>query len=227
MFRHGGDVDPDFFKGIIQELERRPLPINSYRKNSGLGRSQCFGYVRQRNGTFCGSRMNFERPELYQELLILANRVLPPDFHWMSIQVNINYETEPHLDKGNRGESAILAFGDYSGGALVVNEVDVDIKNRVLYFDGCQLLHYTRPFTGMRYSVVYHTPDRDFLEIPRYSFVIGDDGKMNLREDMNGVTRIFKRDGQCVFASDNRIPTRNSRKPTLRACIENVREELE
>lgn len=217
-------MDPNVFRGVIEELERKSLYTNSYRKNSGVGRSQCFGYVRQRNGTYAGSRQNFMRPELYQELLYLAARVLPPDFHWLSIQVNVNYETQPHLDKGNRGESAILGFGDYTGGELVVNEVDVDIKNKIVFFDGSQLLHYTRPFTGTRYSVVFHTPDCDFLEIPRYSFVIGDEDKIVLREDMSGVIRFFRSDGVCVFASDGKIPARQKCKPTLRACIENVRE---
>lgn len=227
MFRIGGDVEPQLFRGVIEELERKGLVTNNYRKNSGVGKSQCFGYVRQRNGSYAGSRMNFERPELYQELLSLAAKVLPATFQWLSIQVNINYETEPHLDKGNKGESAIVGFGDYSGGELVVNEVPVDIKNKIVYFDGSQLLHYTRPFTGTRYSLVFHTPDKDFLEIPRYSFVIGDDDRVVLREDMSGVIRFFRKDGKCVFASDGKIPVRQSRKPTLRACIENVREELE
>lgn len=231
MFRHGGDVNPDAFRGVIEELKRKELPMNNYRKNSGKGKSQCFGYVRQRNGTYTGSRLNFERPELYQELLYLAAKILPPTFPWLSIQVNINYMTEPHLDKGNRGESAIVAFGDFTGGELVINSTpynsrndsEIDIRHKIVYFDGSQLLHYTRPFTGTRYSVVFHTPDRDFLEIPKFSFVIGDDDRLNLREDLSGVTRIYRRDGLCVFSSDGVIPPRQHRKPTLRACIENVR----
>ena len=86
MFRNGGDVAPEAFREIAAELQRKSLPINKYRKNSGEGKSQCFGYVKQRNGTYAGSRLNFGRPELYQALLSLAARVLPPDFHWISIQ---------------------------------------------------------------------------------------------------------------------------------------------
>jgi len=227
MFRVGDEVNPEVFRGIVDELKKKSLHTNNYRKNSGVGMSQCFGYVRQRNGTYTGSRWNFQRIELYQELLQLAARILPPDFHWLSIQVNVNYETEPHLDKGNRGESAIIGFGDYSGGDLVVNEVDVSIKNRVIYFDGSQLLHYTRPFTGTRYSVVFHTPNQDFLEIPRFSFVIHDNDMLCLREDLAGVTRIYNKNGQCLFSSNGVIPPRRKCQPTLRPCIENVREELE
>ena len=230
MFRIGGDVEPNLFRGVIEELERRSLPVNNYRKNSGIGRSQCFGYVRQRNGTYAGSRMNFERPELYQELLSLAAKILPATFHWLSIQVNINYETEPHLDKGNKGESAIVGFGDYTGGELELRIepiCEINIRHKIVYFDGSQILHSTRPFTGTRYSLVFHTPDRDFLEIPRYSFVIGDDDRVALREDMLGIIRIFRKDGRCVFTSNGVIPPRNCRKPTLRACIENVKEVLE
>jgi hypothetical protein len=220
MFRNGGDVAPEAFREIAAELQRKSLPINKYRKNSGEGKSQCFGYVRQRNGSYAGSRLNFGRPELYQALLSLASRVLPPDFHWISIQVNENYQTAAHTDKGNRGESAILGFGDYSGGELVIEGTPVDIRHKIVFFDGSKHLHYTLPYTGTRYSIVFHTPDQDFIDIPRYSFVVNEKGDLQLREDLDGVTRIYRRDGLVVFASDNNIPLRQSRKPTLRACIE-------
>jgi len=227
MYRILGDVSPEVFRGVIEELQRKSLYTNNYRKNSGVGKSQCFGYVRQRNGTYTGSRQNYERIELYQELLQLAAKILPPTFPWLSIQVNQNYQTAPHLDKGNRGDSAIVAFGDYTGGELVCGGEHVDIKNRVVIFDGSQVLHSTLPFTGTRYSVVFHTPDFDYLELPRFSFVIHDDDRLCLREDIGGVTRIYKKNGMCVFASDGVYPPRVKCKPTLRACVENVRGVLE
>jgi len=227
MYRVLGDVSPEVFQGVVRELKHKSLAVNNYRKNSGVGRSQCFGYVRQRNGTYTGSRQNYERIELYQELLQLASKILPPTFPWMSIQVNVNYQTAAHLDRGNKGDSAIVAFGEYTGGELICGGESVDIKNRVVLFDGSQVLHSTSPFTGTRYSLVFHTPDADFLEIPRFSFVIHDDDKLCLREDLAGLTRTYRKDGVCVFASDGIYAPRQRRKPTLRPCVENVKDTVE
>ena len=225
MFRVFGDVNPEVFRGVLDELKRKTIAINQYRVNSGEGRSQCFGLVRQRNGTYTGSRMNFERPDLYQELLALGRRILPPDFTYTSIQLNVDYKTEPHFDKGNRGESAIIAFGEFEGGELVVNDVEVNIKNRLVFFDGSIWLHWTKDFTGKRVSVVYFTADKDFLEVPTFSFVNDDQGRTNLREDLCGVSRIYSQSGQIMFSTDGKIPARKPRCPTLRPCIENMLEE--
>lgn len=222
FFTIGAEVNPDVFAGVLRELEERPLLVNRFRKGSGEGRSQCFGLVRQRNNTYCGSSLNFKRPELYQELLILANRILPAEFHWLSIQVNQNYMTSPHYDSGNRGNSAILAFGDYEGGELVVSGTPVSIKNRLVYFDGSVHLHSTLPFTGNRYSLVFHTPARDFLEVPRFGFVMDVRGRMMLEEELSGVTRHYNRSGFCVFSSDGATVLKRSRLPTLRPCVSQI-----
>jgi hypothetical protein len=218
-FTIGADVNPEVFAGVIRELEERPLFLNRYRKNSGDGRSQCFGIVRQRNHTYTGSAWNFKRPDLYQELIILANRILPADFSWLSIQVNQNYQTAPHYDSGNRGNSAILGFGDYTGGDLVVSGTPVSIKNRLVFFDGSVHLHSTEPFRGTRYSLVFHTPDKDFLEVPRFGFVMDTAGRMILEEQLSGVTRRYNRSGFCIFSSDGATVLKRARAPTLRPCV--------
>lgn len=225
-FTIGADVDPDVFRGVLRELEERPLHVNKYRKNSGEGRSQCFGLVRQRNHTYTGSAWNFKRPELYQELLILANRILPADFRWLSIQVNQNYLTTPHYDSGNRGDSAIIAFGDFTGGELVVSGTPVSIKNRLVYFDGSIHLHSTLPFTGNRYSIVFHSPDKDFLEVPRFGFVMDARGRMILEEELSGTTRHYNRSGFCIFSSDGATVLKKARAPTLRPCVNQIESDL-
>lgn len=219
MFRVGEKVNPELLQDLEQELLRRPLPINKYRKNSGLGRSQAFGIVRQRNGTYTGSRLNFERPVLYQKLLALANQILPDDFKYLSIQVNQNYETAPHKDKGNVGESCILGFGDYEGGDLVVDKTPVPIKNQLVFFDGSLYEHYTTPFTGNRYSLVFFTPNRTFKDIPSYSFT-SYKNKTVLEENFKGVRRVYNSSGKILETSDGVIPPRSCRMPTLRACEE-------
>ena len=52
----------------------------------------------------------------------------------------------------------IVGLGDYSGGELVVEGELHDIRYKPLEFDGWQRKHWTAPFTGERYSLVWYTP---------------------------------------------------------------------
>jgi hypothetical protein len=219
MFRIGNSVDPWLLQQIVDQLMCKPLQVNKYRKNSGLGQSQVFGICRQRNGTYTGARMNFVRPKLYQSLMELGNKILPPEFNYLSIQVNQNYQTAPHYDKGNKGESAIIAFGDYTGGELIVEGTPIDIKNRLVFFDGSKCLHSTTPFMGNRFSLVFHTPDRTFTQVPTFSFTIRN-YKVLLVETLSGIVRIYDALGNVIESSDNVAVEKKARIPTLRACIE-------
>lgn len=218
MFVAGKSVDPSLFGSLIQMLEKRPLAVNKYRAKSGEGRSQCFGIVKQRNHKYCGSRLNKERPEVYAELLRIGNHILPADFTYLSIQVNQNYETLEHKDVGNRGMSCIVGFGDYTGGELVIEETPVDIHHKTVFFDGSVYRHHTAPYSGNRYTLVYHTPDRDFKSVPVYQILETAKG-LQLREDQNGLTRIYAK-GKCIYSSDNNLPASRARKPTMMECLE-------
>merc|ERR1719353_2084059 len=109
-----------------------------------------------------------------------------PGFKFTSIQVNVNYASRPHVDRNNLGESFIIGLGKYTGGSLWVHSdngskahaLDEDITGAPMYkkgdtymgrdtnihhrwtrFDGNRL-HFTRPFCGTRFSLVYFTCDR-------------------------------------------------------------------
>jgi hypothetical protein len=84
-----------------------------------------------------------------------AKKYVPVFFS--SIQVNVQYPCNPHRDVGNIGESYIVGFGGYIGGSLVIENQDYDINYRGLLFDGSKLEHWTRPWNGTRYSLVFHT----------------------------------------------------------------------
>jgi hypothetical protein len=219
MFQIGNSVDSSHTAPIAQDLLRQPLQLNRYRTNSGDGRSQCFGLVRQRNGTYTGSRLNFNRPELYQMLIRLGNEVLPHTFSYTSIQLNMNYQTKAHKDKGNRGISAIIGFGDYIGGDLVIEDTPVSIKDRIVFFDGSQYTHHTASYTQNRFSIVFFTIDKDFAEVPVFGFT-EKNKKMLLTESMGGIIRIYDRKGNCIDSSDGVLLQRKARCPTLRPCIE-------
>jgi len=148
-------IDISEFSLIIAELKRKPLDINKYRLKVGQGRSQCFGIVGKRCMPPNISRQSWRNPYLHHLLMEFAKKHINIPF--TSIQVNQNMTCAAHFDKGNIGVSAIVAFGDYSGGELIVEGVKHDIKNKIFLFDGSAQEHYTAPFTGERYSLVYHT----------------------------------------------------------------------
>lgn len=147
------------FADIYEELLRRPLPVNMYRLKAGQGQSQSFGIVNRRSLPPDYSRQCWKRPELYKLLLEFGEKHVP--FPFNAITVNINYQTLPHYDKHNVGDSYLVAFGEYTGGELEVFEGKLkgihDINRKPVIEDFSKVLHGTRPFEGWRMSLVYYT----------------------------------------------------------------------
>jgi len=140
------------------ELERHPIPINKYRLTSGSGCSQAFGIVNRRCLPPDYSRQCWTRPYLYKLLLDYGRAHVSIPF--TSITVNQNYKADAHRDKGNVGQSYLVAFGDYTGGELEIHEGPLkglhDVRTPVVT-DFSRVLHSVRPFQGNRYSLVYYT----------------------------------------------------------------------
>jgi len=140
-------------------------------------------------GTLGVSAATTAHPNLCK-LLVSAVQAIDADFPFTSIQLNFNYASRPHVDKNNLGCSYIVGFGDYEGGQLWMEDADAgtegvsvtlpaddddvtaryragssfvgrveDIKGRWIQFDG-NALHYTRPFSGNRYSLIFFTSDQ-------------------------------------------------------------------
>jgi len=124
------------------------------------------------------------------KLLISALRAVDKDFPFTGIQLNYNYASRPHVDKNNCGCSYIVGFGNYTGGELWMHDSEAgedgvshtldpedddvtaaypagdtfsgrveDINGNWTQFDGNKL-HFTQPFSGNRYSVIYFTCDQ-------------------------------------------------------------------
>ncbi|GKY92224.1 hypothetical protein MPSEU_000193600 [Mayamaea pseudoterrestris] len=76
--------------------------------------------------------------------------------------INCNAQFTPHVDSG-RGSgqslSMIVALGDFVGGEIMVEGEPHDIRYKALEFDGWKLRHWTRAFTGQRFSLVWFTPE--------------------------------------------------------------------
>lgn len=146
------------FTALIAEMERKPIDLNSYRKKTGLGRSQAFGVVNRRSIPPDYSRNNWRRPYLYSLLLDFAATYV--DISFNAITVNQNYQAGKHYDNHNGGKSFLVAFGSYSGGELLIHEGDCsgahDVCGKPMTADFSQILHSVAPFTGTRYSLVFY-----------------------------------------------------------------------
>lgn len=192
----------DDFKDILEELERRPLPLNKYRKRVGDGRSQTFGVVHRRNLAPDYSRLCWLRPKLYKHLLDFADKHV--NIPYNAITVNQNYKSQPHYDKHNLGNSFLVGFGDYTNGELKIYESDLSGEHNIRYnpiiADFSKLLHSTNDWTGNRYSLVFyqfHLPNKPVilpspsvkLEDNTYKFYRGDeyiDRKIGLPHNLKG-----------------------------------------
>jgi len=118
--------------------------------------------------------------DLTQALTTLCDEEYP-GFPFTSIQVNQAIMCAAHVDANNKGPSRMLTLGDFTGGQTWVHdeegtveyEVEEDVsnskeykkgmklrgrvyetRNRWIHFDATRL-HYTLPFQGERYTIVY------------------------------------------------------------------------
>jgi len=76
--------------------------------------------------------------------------------------INCNAQFTPHVDSG-RGSgqslSLIVGLGDYLGGEILVEGEAHDIQYKPLEFNGWRQRHWTAPFQGERFSLVWFTPE--------------------------------------------------------------------
>uniref|UniRef100_A0A7S3DWL8 Prolyl 4-hydroxylase alpha subunit Fe(2+) 2OG dioxygenase domain-containing protein n=1 Tax=Entomoneis paludosa TaxID=265537 RepID=A0A7S3DWL8_9STRA len=83
------------------------------------------------------------------------------DFRPSHCAVNCNAQFTPHVDSGRgagQSLSVIVGLGDYHNGEIVVEGLPCDIRFQPLRFDGWSLRHWTNPYEGERFSLVWFTP---------------------------------------------------------------------
>jgi len=200
------------FAEIILELERQPLEINRFRLNSGLGRSQTFGIVNKRCEIPDLARQCWLRPYLYHLLLDFAKKYIK--ISWTGIQVNQDYHSKPHRDAGNNGNSIIVGFGDYTGGELNCWGVPHDIRHKPLIFDGSKELHWTLPWVGTRYSLVFHTLNPRF-PLVRYleeyePVIINNKWKIKYTSDHGDIEYLDRKNGLPHLLSGRKVSKKDS-----------------
>lgn len=108
-----------------------------------------------------------------QRVLTRANKVVPsnamlannseiynecknvfPDFEFNAVQINKNFKCDPHYDNKNSGISLVMGLGDYTGGELVIEGEENDIRYKPIVFNGSTKQHWVNSFEGDRYSIV-------------------------------------------------------------------------
>jgi len=148
---------------LLNELQCINFPKNTSRKNISSEPTSSFvlGSVNYRGQKSLGGRtrgpsiFNTKFPKLYSLVKKLI-KLHKPDFKYTTIQVNKNIQSDPHIDKNNVGPSYIIALGNFTGGALVIEGERFNIFNTWKHFDGT-LGHWVEPFEGERFSLVYFT----------------------------------------------------------------------
>lgn len=78
-----------------------------------------------------------------------------------TIAINRHAQFSPHRDSGagsGQSQSLIVALGDFAGGEIAVESEAHDIRYKPLEFDGWMQRHWTLPFVGQRFSLVWFTP---------------------------------------------------------------------
>jgi fermentation-respiration switch protein FrsA (DUF1100 family) len=152
-------IPSEAFKDILEELRRHPVTMNEYRTKAGAGCSQTFGIVNKRSLAPDYSRQNWYRPYLYHLLLEFAKKYVTIGFN--SITINSNYKAAKHRDKNNKGDSFLVAFGEYQGGALKIFEGELMGSHNIccnpIVTDFSKVYHEVEDFTGERYSLVFYT----------------------------------------------------------------------
>lgn len=164
------EVPESEFAALIEELHREIVAVNYDRVQAGKGRSQAFGIIRRWSYRPHLSRNTWMRPKLWQLLLNFAQAHVP--IAWDGCTVNDSYSSAPHRDKGNQGQSYTVSFGDFTGGALCLQEgeshVEIDTRHKGYLFNGAETTHWTAPFTGRRFCLVFYSIIWPTKFLPRY-----------------------------------------------------------
>lgn len=106
-------------------------------------------------------KSNYLFPELVKAAFELERALCPEREASSTIAINRNAQFRPHTDSGagaGQSTSLIVGLGNYTGGELMVEGVKHNIRYQAIEFNGWKQRHWTLPFVGERYSLVWFTP---------------------------------------------------------------------
>lgn len=216
------EIPKEDLEPIRKELERQPVGINRDRKTSGVGRTQAFGIIKRMGYRPWVSRNCWMRIELWKHLLQFAEKHVP--IPWKAVQVNMNYKSNPHYDKGNVNDSFIVGFNNYEGGELQIGETSYDLRYKAYLFNGSQHLHSNLPHTGTKFSLVFFdwkNPKWWDGDIPMYSIVQHEGKDMVRIEDIDNGIYLCNKKKYIILQN----PTRKERPGLVSIYLDNKKEE--
>lgn len=109
-------------------------------------------------------RGNVVFPELVEAVFRLERVIAPGRTPSTQVAINRRASFKPHTDAGRglgQSTSLIVGLGEYAGGSLAVEDAIVDIRYAPHEFDGWRSRHWTLPFRGERFSLVWFSPAGD------------------------------------------------------------------
>ena len=130
-----------------------------------IGQAKGLSPMRERPGD--APRGNQRFGQLVAAVFALEREIAPHRPPSSMVAINRRAIFKPHTDAGagaGQSSSLIVGLGGYGGGDLLVEGVPVDIRYRPLEFDGWRERHWTAPFVGERFSLVWFTPKRAAAE---------------------------------------------------------------
>jgi len=148
------------FSPLYQALQKINIPhrsINPTRRAKLLqGRQPKARSINFGKGlVFCKGITEYKWNSIYPEVYDLIKQYAPPNFKYSAITLNKNVQAKPHIDKYNKGDCVFVSFGDFEGGELIIEDGRIAKKGEYIQFNGSKLKHYTTPFTGTRYSLIF------------------------------------------------------------------------
>lgn len=151
-------ISCDEFNVLYGMLSQISVPIcgmGSGRSAFGRHRAMTLGVTRGRfNGIIGISHYSKKYPHIYNEVKRIGKLL---DFDYDSVHVNHNVVCPRHLDSNNVGDSVLVSFGEYTGCAIVIDELPYDAFCQPIMFNGSNLIHYnTNDLVGNKYSLVFY-----------------------------------------------------------------------
>lgn len=148
-------TDFNHLYNLLEERNLRMRIVKNNRVGFPVHRGAVFGIIRERfSGKVCPSLDTRTYPIIWEELKRIGNIICP--FKWETVYINKNLVCPPHKDKGNKGLSLLISFGNYTNGFIVIEGKEYNAYHTPTIFDGKTMEHWNTEFIGTKYSLVFY-----------------------------------------------------------------------